>query len=147
MFIFTSVKNFFVIILRFFFNTHQTILTFFKSIFTIILQFSVINSTPSGSTVNWITSCLNHTKNFSPLNAKFVYNSTNLPQTLGYSSSLTLLPTKLLTYVYTNLSVEAIQSILVRFVGVGFFYLSYSCFIMYIDACLTDDEPLWEPIE
>ena len=40
-----------------------------------------------------------------------------------------------------------INQILVRFLGVGLFYLYYSTFIMYIDACLTDDEPIWEPIE
>jgi hypothetical protein len=50
-------------------------------------------------------------------------------------------------YVYTTLLKENLQSIMLRFVGVGFFYITYSCFIMYIDACLTDDEPIWEPIE
>jgi len=29
----------------------------------------------------------------------------------------------------------------------GFFYLQGFAFILFIDACLTDDEPLWEPIE
>ena len=50
-------------------------------------------------------------------------------------------------YVYTTLLKENLQSTMLRFVGVGFFYITYSCFIMYIDACLTDDEPIWEPIE
>jgi hypothetical protein len=36
---------------------------------------------------------------------------------------------------------------MIRFFGVGLFYIYYSTFIMYIDACLTDDEPIWEPIE
>ena len=62
-------------------------------------------------------------------------------------STIWRLPVNLLYYIYSNLSISSVQSILIRFVGVGFFYLSYSCFIMYIDACLTDDEPLWEPIE
>jgi len=35
----------------------------------------------------------------------------------------------------------------IRFFGVGFFYLYYSVCILIIDASLTDDEPLWEPIE
>ena len=43
--------------------------------------------------------------------------------------------------------VHQVNQILVRFLGVGLFYLYYSTFIMYIDACLTDDEPIWEPIE
>ena len=29
----------------------------------------------------------------------------------------------------------------------GFIYLQGFAFILFIDACLTDDEPLWEPIE
>jgi hypothetical protein len=29
----------------------------------------------------------------------------------------------------------------------GFFYIQGFAFILFIDACLTDDEPLWEPIE
>ena len=29
----------------------------------------------------------------------------------------------------------------------GFYYLRALVFILFIDACLTDDEPLWEPIE
>jgi len=40
-----------------------------------------------------------------------------------------------------------INQIAIRFFGVGLFYIYYSTFIMYIDACLTDDEPIWEPIE
>ena len=29
----------------------------------------------------------------------------------------------------------------------GFYYLRGFAFLLFIDACLTDDEPLWEPIE
>jgi hypothetical protein len=29
----------------------------------------------------------------------------------------------------------------------GFYYLRGVFFLLFIDACLTDDEPLWEPIE
>ena len=29
----------------------------------------------------------------------------------------------------------------------GFFYIQGFAFILFIDACLTDDEPLWEPVE
>jgi len=29
----------------------------------------------------------------------------------------------------------------------GFYYIKGFVFILFIDACLTDDEPLWEPIE
>jgi hypothetical protein len=71
-------------------------------------------------------------------------SSATLPTT---KTSFSFLPSQLLHYLYTNLSFAKYQSVWIRFFGVGFFYLSYSCFIMYIDACLTDDEPLWEPIE
>ena len=31
--------------------------------------------------------------------------------------------------------------------GFGFYYIQGFIFVLFIDACLTDDEPLWEPIE
>lgn len=31
--------------------------------------------------------------------------------------------------------------------GVGFYYIQGLIFVLFVDACLTDDEPLWEPIE
>jgi hypothetical protein len=39
------------------------------------------------------------------------------------------------------------RSILTRAFGFGFYYLRGLIFLLFIDACLTDDEPLWEPIE
>ena len=68
----------------------------------------------------------------------------NLPT---HKVSFSFLPLQLLNYLYSSISFEKYQLVWTRFFGAGFFYLSYSCFIMYIDACLTDDEPLWEPIE
>lgn len=34
-----------------------------------------------------------------------------------------------------------------RTIGEGFFYIRGLFIIFFIDACITDDEPLWEPIE
>ena len=34
-----------------------------------------------------------------------------------------------------------------RLFGFGFYYIRGLVFLFFIDACLTDDEPLWEPIE
>ena len=34
-----------------------------------------------------------------------------------------------------------------RTFGFGFYYIRGVVFLLFIDACLTDDEPLWEPIE
>lgn len=40
-----------------------------------------------------------------------------------------------------------ITSLVNKSFSFGFFYLQGFAFILFIDACLTDDEPLWEPIE
>jgi len=86
--------------------------------------------------------------------------TTNGSSTLGNTESLSL-PTLLsvlgsqwlvlsrdvLVRFYQTYLTYQLNQILIRFLGVGLFYLYYSTFIMYIDACLTDDEPLWEPIE
>lgn len=58
-----------------------------------------------------------------------------------------LLSRDVLISFYQTYLIHQVNQILVRFLGVGLFYLYYSTFIMYIDACLTDDEPIWEPIE
>ena len=55
---------------------------------------------------------------------------------------LSCFPSQLTWSVYRTLVAEHLQSLLTRFVGVGLFYITYSGFIMYIDACLTDDEPI-----
>lgn len=41
----------------------------------------------------------------------------------------------------------AVKDILTRAFGFGFIYLRGAAMLLFIDACLTDDEPLWEPIE
>jgi hypothetical protein len=40
-----------------------------------------------------------------------------------------------------------VTDILSRSFSFGFMYLRGFIFLLFIDACLTDDEPLWEPIE
>jgi hypothetical protein len=47
------------------------------------------------------------------------------------------------TLFYKNWLVEQFK----RSFSFGFYYLRGLFFIFFIDACLTDDEPLWEPIE
>lgn len=39
------------------------------------------------------------------------------------------------------------SSVMNKSFSFGFFYIQGFAFILFIDACLTDDEPLWEPIE
>ena len=43
--------------------------------------------------------------------------------------------------------IEFITDTLKRTFSFGFYYLRGLVFLFFIDACLTDDEPLWEPIE
>ena len=48
---------------------------------------------------------------------------------------------------YKYIKITTLLQVCIRFFGLGFFYVYYTVYILYIDACLTDDEPLWEPIE
>lgn len=43
--------------------------------------------------------------------------------------------------------IREVREIYVRSFSFGFYYLQGLVFVLFIDACLTDDEPLWEPIE
>lgn len=54
------------------------------------------------------------------------------------SISSNVLWTKLMSYG---------SSVVNKSFSFGFFYIQGFAFILFIDACLTDDEPLWEPIE
>jgi len=40
-----------------------------------------------------------------------------------------------------------LRNLMNRSFGFGFYYIQGFVFVLFIDACLTDDEPLWEPIE
>ncbi len=57
----------------------------------------------------------------------------------------------LLNYLKTNFNFNKLSiyflNIYKRTLGEGFFYLRGLFFIFFIDAAITDDEPLWEPIE
>ena len=55
--------------------------------------------------------------------------------------------TETILHLYNSFTQYQFNQIWIRFFGIGLFYIYYSIIIMYIDACLTDDEPLWEPIE
>jgi hypothetical protein len=58
------------------------------------------------------------------------------------SASLTLSNFLFLKSFVNSLSIIAQKSF-----GFSFFYIQGFIFVLFIDACLTDDEPLWEPIE
>ena len=42
---------------------------------------------------------------------------------------------------------ESLGQLINKSFSFGFLYIQGFAFILFIDACLTDDEPLWEPIE
>ena len=53
----------------------------------------------------------------------------------------------LLSAVYNMKLASSITTLFNKSFSFGFFYIQGFAFILFIDACLTDDEPLWEPIE
>ena len=53
-------------------------------------------------------------------------------------------------YTFTIFFKKLFNQVFVLFrktLGSGFFYLKGMFIVFFLDACLTDDEPLWEPIE
>jgi len=48
--------------------------------------------------------------------------------------------------IWNNLLFK-LKPALKRTFGFGFYYIQGFALLLFIDACLTDDEPLWEPIE
>lgn len=62
----------------------------------------------------------------------------NLPNKTNFTVKLDILLRKLASYS---------SSVVNKSFSFGFFYIQGFAFILFIDACLTDDEPLWEPIE
>jgi hypothetical protein len=51
------------------------------------------------------------------------------------------------TYWFKSVVLNWITNVFNRSFGFGFYYIQGFIFVLFIDACLTDDEPLWEPIE
>ena len=97
------------------------------------LRFELTNS-PSDTT----------NANLKPINAlnkdafEQISNTFSLFTSTTSSISFNVLWTKLMSYG---------SSVVNKSFSFGFFYIQGFAFILFIDACLTDDEPLWEPIE
>jgi hypothetical protein len=51
------------------------------------------------------------------------------------------------TYWFKISIINWLRNLINRSFGFGFYYIQGFVFVLFIDACLTDDEPLWEPIE
>ena len=69
--------------------------------------------------------------------------------TSNYTTDLLNLTTSYRTYlnIWFVKFAAYFSSLIHKSFSFGFFYLQGFAFILFIDACLTDDEPLWEPIE
>ena len=50
-------------------------------------------------------------------------------------------------FLFLKSFVNSLSIIAQKSFGFSFFYIQGFIFVLFIDACLTDDEPLWEPIE
>jgi len=50
-------------------------------------------------------------------------------------------------YLTRSAFLESANNIINRTFGLSFYYIQGFIFVLFIDACLTDDEPLWEPLE
>jgi hypothetical protein len=96
-------------------------------------RFVFASHTPSQNLTEEVSSMLRL-----PLNILSYGNLTT--HSLKRTSSLisVIFNTKLLTYIVTLFN---------KSFSFGFFYIQGFAFILFIDACLTDDEPLWEPVE
>ena len=73
----------------------------------------------------------------------FIFNFYNKTNNYIYSF---ILPYFLINLNYKSFSIYLLD-LYKRTFGEGFFYLRGLFIIFFIDACVTDDEPLWEPIE
>ena len=56
-------------------------------------------------------------------------------------------PTILEIKIISRKLYDSLLTLLNKSFSFGFLYIQGFAFILFIDACLTDDEPLWEPIE
>ena len=70
----------------------------------------------------------------------FILNPVNQ---LGYNSSKLLSPKiKFTLYLYLNSFTFYIKNLILKSFSFGFSYIQGFTFLLFIDACLTDDEPL-----
>ena len=79
-----------------------------------------------------------------PLSIKPYFESTLTQSNPTYLNNLSI-------NTYVQLSFKNfwfyVSSIMNKSFGFSFYYLKGFVFVLFIDACLTDDEPLWEPLE
>jgi len=79
---------------------------------------------------------------------KYVSNNLNPKLTMYVSKVSTLFSLFRTVYniFYTELYIK-LKVLVYKSFSFSWYYINGFIFILFIDACLTDDEPLWEPIE
>jgi hypothetical protein len=75
----------------------------------------------------------------------------NLKILKDYSTNNYNLKNKNYLILGRNLSIKNyftnLRLVLTKTLGFSFYYIQGFVFVLFVDACLTDDEPLWEPLE
>ena len=72
----------------------------------------------------------------------------NLVNQLGLNSNkFFYTKIKFTFHLHLNSFTFYIKNLVLKSFSFGFSYIQGFTFLLFIDACLTDDEPLWEPIE
>ena len=151
---------------------HQSLTNFFKSlnlVFDQLKTLTYINPLKHSLNISNPRPFTNFFKTQS-LGGDYIFHWNKLakPSKLGSNSNIyrtVSLPTLLLAGDYTNTTttnfyltiffyfkffkdyMNATLLNINKTFGFGFYYLRGFFFLLFIDACLTDDEPLWEPIE
>ena len=134
-------KNPFVLLLTSFSQVKigQARILFFTSFFKNFLTWNYIfNNTTTNFTTNLPTSQTLLSKTAYSKNPK--YNTHNIPT--PYTSLYVLFQ----KYTLSNLILQ-LKIITYKSFSFSWYYINGFIFVLFIDACLTDDEPLWEPIE
>lgn len=126
-------------------NSFKKTFYFTPSSFKVEFTLTSTNSTVSTNQTKPITSSLlksNFTTNNTFNNSIVTYLITN------YNSSALL---NFSLFYFLNNSVKLgliyVLDTFKRTIGDGFIYIRGLLIIFFIDACLTDDEPIWEPVE
>jgi hypothetical protein len=122
-------------------NINQLKVDFFTTFFKNFLTWNYLLNSFSKNQTNkafkdLVVSKRNNKFKITPPKLNFLKNSTNLVSLFG------LFKTHLLSDLFLKIKIIVYKSF-----SFSWYYLSGFTFILFIDACLTDDEPLWEPIE
>lgn len=129
-----------------FFLQTQTITSYFKNVNTVLLNFKNM-SFQNEYIFHW----LRYSK--APAVPTLFFNkSTNLPAPNLFLTRLNAKHIPSAIFIeswlkYMREILTTIYDLLSKTFSFGFYYLRGFVFLLFIDACLTDDEPLWEPIE